>query len=108
MFGRRPPSNPLKQRVRKLGERAPAPAASVAKPQRAPRQATFRNGTITYSDNYRLAVAIKDLSETGARIEFFQRIDLPDQVVLSEPMLNLRRAAKVIWRGDGVAGLKFI
>lgn len=108
MFGRRPPVDPLKERVRKLGERASPPPPTSAKPERAPRKPTFRNGAIIYGDNHHLAVAIKDLSETGARIEFFQKVDLPDTVILSEPMIKLRRTAMVVWRGDGVAGLRFL
>lgn len=108
MFRRRPPSDPFKERVRKLRER-PAQRSPAAENTtgRAPREATFRNGTLVYGDGHRLAVVIKDLSEDGARIEFFQKIELPDDVVLSEPMMRLRREAIVVWRSDGAAGLRF-
>lgn len=105
MFRRRPPPDSLRERVRKLSERS-APVAAV-KSERAPRQATFRNGTLLYGDGYRLAVVIKDLSDQGARIEFFQKIEFPNEVVLCEPMLKLRRTALVAWRREGAAGLQF-
>jgi hypothetical protein len=108
VFGRRPPSDPLKERMRKLSERPSQPAPPAAKTNARPvREATFRNGALLYGEGHRLAVVIKDLSEHGARIEFFQKIELPDDVVLSEPMMKLRRAAIVVWRRDGAAGLQF-
>jgi hypothetical protein len=108
MFGRRPPSGQLQDRIRKIGERAAqSPTLAPATPARSPRQATFRNGAVLYGDGKRLAVVIKDLSDEGARIEFFQRIELPDTVILSEPTARLRRRAIVVWRKEGVAGLRF-
>jgi hypothetical protein len=52
-------------------------------------------------------VVIKDLSASGARVEFFQRLQLPAFVMLIEPTLKLRKAARVIWERGAAAGLKF-
>jgi hypothetical protein len=67
----------------------------------------FRNGTIVIEGGQRLSVAIKDLSEHGARIEFVRRMDLPSVVILMEPMLKLRCRARVVWQREGIAGLEF-
>jgi hypothetical protein len=107
MFGRRPPVDALKDRVRQIGDPAPKPTPVKTAP-RAPRQALFRNGALSYGDGHRLTVVIKDLSDDGARIEFIQHVDLPDDVVLIEPTLHLKRAARVVWRSGGAAGLHFV
>jgi hypothetical protein len=75
---------------------------------RAERAGVFRNGTLVFGDGQRMAVAIKDLSETGARIEFFRYAELPGHVILIEPTLKLRRTARVAWQRELVAGLEFI
>jgi hypothetical protein len=111
VFGKRPPSgkDALTQRVRQLGERSAPPAAPPAPAlDRAQREALFKNGTVTLPDGARMVVVIKDLSDAGARIEFFARTTLPEEVLLVEPMLKLRRRARVVWQSDGAAGLHFI
>lgn len=121
MFGR--PKAPggkaaLADRVRHVGERKVAPAyeappppekASWTKPKdRAEREPHFRNGVLVLGGGQRLSVIIKNLSATGARIDFFVKTDLPDEVVLNEPTLKLMTRARVVWRLEGSAGLEFI
>ena len=112
MFGKAkpPPSNLLADWVRKAVERtaAPTPAfAQHARTERSARQAVYRQGTLVLAEGERLSVAIKDLSEGGARVEYFVRRELPDFVVLIESTLRIKRRARVIWRRDGAAGLAF-
>ncbi|KAF0184577.1 MAG: PilZ domain-containing protein [Hyphomonadaceae bacterium] len=121
MFGR--PKSPggkaaLADRIRHLGERKAAPAyeappppekASWTKPKdRAQREAHFRNGVLILGGGQRLSVIIKNLSETGARIDFFVKLELPEEVVINEPTLKLVRRARIVWRTEGSAGLEFI
>jgi hypothetical protein len=111
VFGKRPPSgnDALTQRVRQLGARsAPARPASSRTEARAQRDAVFKNGSVILPDGARMVVVIKDLNDTGARVEFFARTLLPEEVLLVEPMLKLRRRARVAWQSDGAAGLQFI
>lgn len=112
MFGRKsPPPKGLADRVRQVSERPrfePPPAPMKRQNQRPPREPTFRNGTISWEGGDRLKVVIKDLSESGARVEFFIHQPLPDVVLISEPTQKLRRQARVVWQRSGVAGLKFI
>ena len=75
--------------------------------ERAVRQAVFRQGALILADGEKLSVALKDISVTGARVEFFTRRELPEFVVLVEPTLRIKSRARVVWQRDGVAGLAF-
>ena len=48
------------------------------------------------------------LGDTGARVEFMRDVELPDRVLLSEPTLQLKTWAYVIWQTRGAAGLQFV
>jgi len=134
MFGRKSSEGKdvLAARVRQLSEarpaspeiEAPTPAAAAAAPrtfsmtasvaktvrnkERAPREPMFRTGTLVTSGGGRQNVAIKNVSATGALVEFHTRAELPTYVVLIEPMLRLNRKARVVWQVEGAAGLQFI
>lgn len=95
-------------RVRDLGERSAVQGERPLAKNRKPRVAQFKNGSLIFPDGARIVVVIKDLSETGARIEFFSHTVLPQQALLVEPMLKLRREARVVWQIGGAAGLQFI
>ncbi len=107
----------LADRVRNVGERKVAPAyeappppekASWTKPKgRASREPHFRNGVLMLGGGQRLNVVIKNLSETGARIDFFVKTELPREVVIHEPTLKLALRARVVWQTEGSAGLEF-
>ena len=97
----------MADRVRQLGQAKPRSIAPTTKP-REPREAHFRDGTLTLDDGERLRVVIKDLSASGARVEFVVHRQLPAVVTLSEPTRKLRRQAHVVWQRDGVAGLWFV
>ena len=106
MFGKRPFSDGLANRVRQLSQRPPSATSSTPK-ARAERRPLFRNATLILANGQKLAVAITNLSSTGARIEFSANVDLNGAVTLIESILKLRRLARVTWRSDGAAGLKF-
>jgi hypothetical protein len=76
--------------------------------ERAFRRPFFRHGALVFEDGQRLSIAVKDLSVGGARIEYYVRTTLPDNVMLCEPTLRLRCRAKVVWQTEGAAGLAFI
>lgn len=113
MFGKnkRPPtSSALAERMRRAVERPAAPGPAFTPPAdiaRSTRQPVFRQGTLVLADGERLSVVIKNLSESGARIEYFVRHELPDVVVLIESTLRIKRRARVVWQRDGAAGLAF-
>ena len=108
MFGKKPPENLLNARVRALADRPAAPAFKAPRNERPPRQPVFKEATIILDSGARLAVAIKDVSAGGARIEFFHDIALDGVFTISEPLTKLRRRARVAWRSMGAAGLIFV
>jgi hypothetical protein len=75
---------------------------------RAERERVFRQATLVFPDGHRMAVVVKDVSTTGARIEFFQHIRLPEEVMFLEATLKLRKRARVVWQEDGTVGLAFL
>lgn len=92
-------------------EAAPADFEVVEAPrliERAFRRPFFRHGALVFEDGQRLNIAVKDLSTGGARVEFYVRTTLPDNVMLCEPTLRLRCRAKVVWQTENAAGLAFI
>ena len=98
-------------RLRKV---AAAPAADggygdvAARAHRADRKATFKAASLTLISGDRIEVIVKNLSTTGARVEFMQNVLLPDRVLLSEQTTRLKVWAYVIWQEPGAAGLKFV
>ena len=113
IFGKSTPPDKsvLASRLRNIAERAPAGAvekAAARSKQRAPRQALFRNATITLDSGEKMTVAVKDVSAGGARVEFFRHVPLPATFMLSEPMMKLKCRVRVVWQREGVAGVEFI
>ncbi|PZO46146.1 MAG: hypothetical protein DCF16_19325 [Alphaproteobacteria bacterium] len=114
MFGKsKPPGaeSVLASRLRNIAARAPAGAVEKMPPRsqdRAARQAVFRNATLTLDSGERMTVAVKDVSATGARVEFFRHVPLPQNFMLSEPMMKLKRRVRVVWQREGVAGVEFV
>lgn len=102
----------MADRIRQLSARKPLvdPEAAPVRTteERSARQPMFRQGVVILGAGQRLSVVIKNLSTTGARIEFFVRTALPGEVLLTEATLKLSRRARVVWQSDGAAGLQFI
>lgn len=112
MFGKKPDKpDPLADRLRKI---AAAPVEehvySSVKPDmgRAKREATFKQGTLTTRGGERIPVVVKNVSTTGARVEFFRDVELGDHVLITESTLRLNTWAEVMWQARGAAGLKFV
>jgi len=110
MFGKRSPSPPavdpaLARRIQKAVEHRPAPKTPV---ERAPRTPLYKQGELRLGSGARIVVAIKNVSATGAMVEFMGRGALPDRVELVAPALRLVRPALVVWQEDGAAGLAFL
>jgi hypothetical protein len=115
MFKKSDPSkagDPLANRLRQIAAR-PALEETEYKSgkkseERAPRQSTFKQATITLQGGERMDVVVKNVSATGMRIEFFRKITLTEQVIISEPTLRIRKWAKVMWQTEGAAGLQYL
>jgi hypothetical protein len=113
MFNKPSAKGALTDRLRQVAERktqafqepAPPPRKTT---ERAERRQVFREGYVILPSGQKLRVAIKNLSSTGARIEFLGQSELTDEVLLLAPMLELRQRARVVWQLNGAAGLHFI
>ena len=105
-------SDPLANRLRQIAARPALEEteyqATNKKDVRAPRQPTFKQGTVTLSGGERMDVVVKNVSDTGMRVEFFRKVTLTDQVIIAEPTLRIRKWARVIWQTEGAAGLQFL
>lgn len=103
--------DPLGDRMRKISG-APPPEektyTSIQDSKRETRQATFKQATITTRGGERIAVVVKNVSQSGARIEYMRDVTLGDHVLLSEPTLRIKTWAEVMWETRGAAGLKFV
>lgn len=112
MIGRKPKaiSEGLAQRVRKVAETAsttPA-AADPSIGKREPRASSFRPGTLAFMTGEKIDVVVKNISTTGARVEFVRNTRLPERVLLTEPLMGVKKWAYVTWETLGVAGLRFV
>ena len=77
-------------------------------PQRhATREPKYRQGVLRLGFGELLQVMVKDLSPTGAQVEFFRRVTLTDEVIFSVPFLISNVKARVVWQEQGSAGLSF-
>jgi hypothetical protein len=72
------------------------------------RKPTFKAATLAFITGERVDVVVKNVSDTGARVEFLRDIQLPDRVLVSEPTMRLKTWAYVIWQTRGAAGLQFV
>lgn len=71
------------------------------------REPVFREAELTLEGYYSIRAIITDLSQSGARIEFATRIDLPARIVIVEPRSGLKCWARVAWQHEGAAGVEF-
>src|SRR5262249_28459390 len=65
---------------------------------RATRASTFKQATIQMLGGERMDVVVKTLSDTGARIEYFRKVELTEHVLLTEPTMRVRTWARVVWQ----------
>ncbi|MDP3736549.1 MAG: hypothetical protein Q8R02_04120 [Hyphomonadaceae bacterium] len=82
--------------------------SAAAKENRARRESRYVSGILTLSFGERLPVVVKDLSKTGARVEFMRQVIFDETPVLlsASPALPKVRAY-VVWQERGAAGLRF-
>lgn len=84
----------------------PPKPADVKFGKRAQRKIAWRPATLSFQSGERMDVVVKNISETGARIEFVRSTYLPDRVKLSAQ--GISKWAYVSWQTWGVAGLHFV
>jgi hypothetical protein len=101
----------LTDRLKAIAERTPPPPQNyeTTTSGRSQRTPTFKQAVLRLPHGELLPVVIKNLSKTGARVEFFQNRELAvdDRVRLSAQTAAIDRGARVIWQKQGLVGLKF-
>ena len=104
-------ADPLGDRMRKIAA-VPAEEVKYSSVQtgqkRSERKPTFKSATVTTLGGERIDVVVKNISGTGARIEFLRDVSLTDRVIISEPTLRIKTWAYVVWQTRGAAGLQFV
>lgn len=100
--------NMLGDRLKAIADVKPPEAYEDApRDVRAQRDAVFKPAIAVTAFGEKVPVVIKNISETGARVEFFQNRPLKERLLLSESSLALRCWAEVVWEGDNAVGLRF-
>jgi hypothetical protein len=102
----------LGQRLKAIADRE-APSAdtyeSISTSHRRPsRTPAYKPAVLVIGGGEKLPVVIKNLSETGAKVAFFQNRELSGQVRLVEQSISLNAVAHIAWQRDGMLGLTFI
>ena len=76
--------------------------------RRAPRRDEFKDGILTLPGGQRMQVVVKNLSDMGARVDFYAGASgIFGDVQLSVPSLAVNLRARVVWKNQSSAGLEF-
>lgn len=73
----------------------------------ADRDGTYKVATVTYPSGYVRKGVVVDRSETGVRVRFHTRGELPDHVHIAVEGFGGRKLARVAWQDVHEAGLAF-
>ena len=108
-------NNPLTERMRAVSgaNRADAAPGSSAKPirnkRRTERKSAFKQGILISSSGERVEIVLKNISDAGARIDFFRGGSaIAGEAVLSVPTLGIKRNVRIVWKDQTSAGLEFV
>lgn len=74
---------------------------------RSERAPTFREGNLLLAGGTKERVVVRNISATGARVDFFSAGALSSRVLLSARSLGIQRWARVVWSDAHSAGLEF-
>lgn len=116
MLTNRPQPNRLNERIRSItnGGESSETAASAESPQDseaqrfAKRVATYRHAEIVLGGGETIRVAVKNVSETGVRVDSYRIFDLPEYVAVRGVGRGELLRARVIWQERHSAALQFI
>jgi len=98
-----------------VGPAVPAPGQGTPKrifgkteQRQALRADKFKRACLILETGERVDVAVRNISEVGARIDFHGGAGgMSSHVTLMEPSLGLKKRARVIWKDQRSAGLSF-
>ena len=85
-----------------------ATEVSMAEHRSSPRKRAFLKGTILFNNGASsLDCLIREISETGARLEATGAVTLPEVFTLSIPQKGASQTARIVWRRDELIGVIF-
>lgn len=74
----------------------------------APRRRLLKGGYIVFNDGHStIDCRVRNLSETGARLEVASVIGVPDRFDLVLADKSARRPCRLVWRSPGAVGVAF-
>jgi hypothetical protein len=76
--------------------------------RRSPRQRSFKGGTISFGTYPSVDCIIRNISDTGARLEVHGAAVIPDQFMLLIKPELLKRSCRVAWRDNQSIGVQFV
>jgi hypothetical protein len=99
----------LSDYINSLGAPVDGVGPPAAKSQREHRRKAFKAGIIAYQ-NRSLTVdcVVRDLSSTGAKLQYQENNMVPDHFTLTIPMEGQRVECEVRWRRSNLLGVVFV
>jgi hypothetical protein len=73
----------------------------------ATRHRVLKAGLIEFSRGGAIRCAVKNLSASGAALEFESAFDIPDQLTLCIVPDQIKRQCRVVWRSPKRIGISF-
>lgn len=71
------------------------------------RKEAFKQGLFLSASGERVQIVLKNISDTGARVDFFSGTAIFGQGELIVPSLGIKRSVRVVWKDQNSAGLRF-
>jgi PilZ domain len=71
------------------------------------RRRVLKTGSIALYDGAIFSCTVRNLSETGACLEFGTPLVIPERVILSIPSDHIKRQCSIKWRTGTRAGVEF-
>lgn len=76
--------------------------------RKAPRQRTFKGGSISFDRAFGIDCIIRNISKNGACLEVESPIGIPDDFTLIIKPEFLKRSCRVAWREPKRIGVRFV
>lgn len=113
LTGDKEADDPMPQNEKPLFGKRPTPprgggGANPDDKRRSGRAATFKNAHIVLSDHKKIDCIARNVSAGGCMITVIGAEHLPDRLTIKLDPVSGARAAEIVWRAKGEAGLKFI
>jgi hypothetical protein len=79
----------------------------MAEVRAARRHRVLKAGLVEFSGGGAIRCAVKNLSASGAALEFESALDIPDRLTLLIPPEPIKRQCRIVWRNQKRLGVSF-